>query len=146
MKILVVYDSIAGNTEKVAQAIGNALSGDIRVVRTGEVNPEALGEIDLLIVGSPTHGSRPTPEIKTFLGKIPEKGLQNIKVAAFDTRINSTFTRLFGHAASKIADNLKKKGGNLVIAAEGFIVEGSKGPLKAGELERAALWIKQISL
>jgi hypothetical protein len=39
---------------------------------------------------------------------------------------------------------LKKKGGQLVAPYEGFYVDGMKGPLIAGELERAAEWAKQI--
>ena len=37
-----------------------------------------------------------------------------------------------------------KKGGELALPAEGFYVEGSEGPLKEGELERAADWARQI--
>ena len=37
MKALVVYDSVYGNTEQVARAIGGGLGGDARVVSAGEV-------------------------------------------------------------------------------------------------------------
>jgi flavodoxin len=33
MKTLVVYDSVHGNTELIAQAIGAALSGEVEVLR-----------------------------------------------------------------------------------------------------------------
>ena len=84
---------------------------------------------------------------------IHPNGLKGIKVAAFDTRIsvveaNSNFLRvmvkLFGYAAKPIADKLIKKGGALVVTPEGFIVEGSEGPLKKGEIERAKDWASQI--
>ncbi len=52
--------------------------------------------------------------------------------------------RLFGYAAGRIADSLKAKGGNLAPPPEGFIVKGNEGPLKEGELERAAGWAKGI--
>jgi hypothetical protein len=57
------------------------------------------------------------------------------------------FVRLFGskaYAARRIADGLKKKGGELVVPPEGFYVEGTEGPLTEGELERAAYWAEQI--
>jgi hypothetical protein len=88
-----------------------------------------------------------------FLNKIPLNGLKGIKVAAFDTRIstvdvNSRFlnvlVKLFGYAAKPIAYKLEKKGGSLVIPPEGFLVKASEGPLKDGELERAADWAKLI--
>jgi len=51
---------------------------------------------------------------------------------------------VFGYAAGRIANNLKKKGGILIASPEGFFVTGGQGPLKEGELERAAAWAKGI--
>ena len=144
MKVLVVYDSVYGNTEKIAKAIGGAITGDVKVLRVSEVNPSELKTIDLFIVGSPTQGGRPTPATKEFLGKIPANALKNVSVASFDTRIKSILARPFGYAAGRIADSLKDKGGTLAAPPEGFIVEGTKGPVKKGELERAAAWAKGI--
>jgi len=49
---------------------------------------------------------------------------------------------LFGYAAKPIADKLAKKGGTLIAQPEGFFVNGSEGPLKDNELERASTWVK----
>jgi flavodoxin len=157
MKAMVVYDSIFGNTEQIAQAIGKALGSqeDVEILRVGNVKPEQLTGLTLLIVGSPTRGFRPTPAISNLLKSIPKNGLKGVKVAAFDTRFtmdeieSSIFilpilVNIFGYAAKPIADRLKKKGGELAIPPEGFFVEGTEGPLKEGELERAADWAKQI--
>jgi len=146
MKILIVYDSVYGNTEKIAKAVAGALSlsGDVKVLRAGEASPSELESIDLLIVGSPTQGGRSTPAIKEFLGKIPANALNNVSVASFDTRMKIMLSRLFGYAAGRIADSLKGKGGNPAASPEGFIVGGREGPLKEGELERAAVWAKGI--
>ena len=144
MKALIVYDSVYGNTEKIARAIAEAItpSGEVKVLRAGEANPSELESIDLLIVGSPTHGGRPTPAVQNLLNKVPK--LQGIKVAAFDTRIPTKLVRVFGYAAGRIANNLKKKGSTLIASPEGFFVTGGQGPLKEGELERAAAWAKGI--
>jgi flavodoxin I len=146
MKALIVYDSVYGNTEKIARAIAEAIapSGEVKVVQAGEASPSELESIDLLIVGSPTHGGRPTPAIQDLINKMPQPSLQGINVAAFDTRIPTKLVRVFGYAAGRIAGNLKKKGGTLVASPEGFFVTASKGPLKEGELERAAGWAKGI--
>jgi len=142
MKALIVYDSVYGNTEKIARAIAEAItpSNEVKVVQAGEANPSELASIDLLIVGSPTHGGRPTPAVQDLLNKVPK--LQGINVAAFDTRSQSKLAKVFGNAAGRIARNLEKKGGNLIASPEGFFVTSSKGPLKEGELERAAGWAK----
>ncbi len=144
MKTLIVYDSVYGNTEKIARAIAEAItpSGEVKVLRAGEANPSELESIDLLIVGSPTHGGRPTPAVQNLLNKVSK--LQGINVAAFDTRIPTKLVRVFGYAAGRIANNLKKKGSTLIASPEGFFVTGGQGPLKEGELERAADWAKGI--
>ena len=151
MKALVLYDSAYGNTEKVAQAMAEALSCEAR--RVAEVQPAQLTGLDALIVGSPTQKFQPLKPIKDFLKEIPAGQLDGVKVAAFDTRIaledvNSAilnvFVKLFGYAAEPIGNRLAKKGGELAMPPEGFYVEGTEGPLKEGELERAAAWAEQI--
>jgi flavodoxin len=144
MKVLIVYDSLYGNTEEIAKAIGGAITGDVKVLRVGEVNPSELETIDLLIIGSPTQGGGPTQAIKDFLNKIPESFLQGINIAVFDTRMTTKFVRIFGYAAGRIAGSLKEKGVKLTAPPEGFFVKGSQGPLKEGELERVVAWAKGI--
>jgi len=156
MKAMVVYDSAYGNTEKIAQAIGNALSsqGEVETVRAGDATPEQLAGLALLVVGSPTQKFSPTGATTGFLKSIPQNGLQGVKVAAFDTRfpvsevekvrILAFFVRIFGYAAEPIAGRLQKKGGDLAVPPEGFYVSGTEGPLLEGELERAADWAKEI--
>ena len=45
-----------------------------------------------------------------------------------------------GYAAPSIAKRLEKAGGRLAVPPEGFAVVGTEGPMKQGELERAAEW------
>ena len=155
MKALVIYDSFFGNTEKIAQAIGDALgsSMEVKVYKVSEVKPEQLKEINLLIIGSPTRAFNPSPGIKSFIKSIPPNSLQGIKGAAFDTRISEDdakprilrfLMKTFGYAAEPISKKLRNKGAEIVIAPEGFCVKDTKGPLKEGELERAASWALQI--
>ena len=146
MNALIVYDSVYGNTEKIARAIAEAIapSGEAKVLRAGEANPSELASIDLLIVGSPTHAGRPTPAIQDLLNKVTQPSLKDINVAAFDTRSQAKLARIFGNAAGRIARYLTRKGGVLIASPEGFFVTGTKGPLKEGELERAAVWARGI--
>jgi flavodoxin I len=146
MKALVIYDSVYGNTEQIATVIADAIapSNEVKALRSGEANVSELESVDLLIVGTPTHAGRPVPEIQQFLDKVPEASLKGKKVAAFDTRTPSKFARIFGNAAGRIARGLEKKGGVQVASPEGFVVTGTRGPLKEGELERAAAWAKEL--
>jgi flavodoxin len=110
----------------------------------GEVNPSELESIDFLIVGSPTQGGKPTPAIQDFRNRVSGPAIKSIKVAAFDTRFSTRRVGILGYAAGKIAGSLKGKGGTLVASPEGFFVKGKEGPVKEGELERAASWAEGI--
>ncbi len=145
MKTLVVYDSLYGNTRTIAQAIGEVLSGEVEVLQAGEVNASELEAYDLLIVGAPTHGGKPSEGVRTFLDQIQVLALEGINVAGFDTRVTHKLARILGFAAPKIANALKKKGGTLMAPPEGFYVIGGEGPLKEGEVERAARWAKEMA-
>jgi flavodoxin len=156
MNILVLYDSVFGNTEQIARAIAAALEpcGTVTTLRVTEARPEQFAGLDLLVAGSPTRGFRPTEATQKFLKNLPAGALTGVKVAAFDTRIAvedtnsailSFMVKLFGYAAQPIANQLKAKGGAPLLAPEGFIVKASEGPLKEGELERAAAWAKKLA-
>ena len=152
MKALIIYDSVFGNTEKIAAAMAEGIKKcKAEVLHFKDADPDKLAGLSLLIIGSPTQGYRPTSEIVKFLNSIPEGLIQDVAVAAFDTRVASgdikkKFFRFIadtgGYAANPIADKLRKKGGILVLPPEGFFVESEKGPLKEGETERASAWAK----
>jgi len=155
MKILIIYDSVFGNTKQIAQAIGNTFSSEknIKTIHINDVKPEYLIGLDLLIVGSPTRSFRPTEVIKRFLNKLSSNSLNGISVAAFDTRFSLNhvepkilrfMVKIGGYAARPITKKLLKKGGEFLQSPEGFIVTGVEGPLKIGELERAENWARLI--
>lgn len=154
MKTLIVYDSVFGNTKKVAQAMQKALGTGAQVVKVNEVTAAQLQGLDLLIAGSPTRAFTATGAVKGFLNKIPAGSLTGVKVAAFDTRmylpdVDNKFLNfmvgIFGYAAEPMAKKLVKKGGTGVIAPAGFFVKDSEGPMKGGEIERAAAWATQAA-
>ena len=142
---MIVHDSLHGNTERIARAIGSAIPGEVEVRRVSEVSSAQLKPFDLLIVGSPTQGGRATPAIRDFIDGVPSPALKGASVAAFDTRIPARWVAIFGYAAGWIAGELKKKGGTLVAPPEGFFVKGTEGPLKEGEVERAGAWAKGMA-
>jgi flavodoxin I len=156
MKTLIVFDSIFGNTEKIAQAIGEGFGSraSVEIFKADQVDTGKLAEFDLLVVGSPTRGFRPTEAVAGLLKRIQSMKLKGMRVAAFDTRLKAdelekAWFRLLvktgGYAAKRIGDQLKKAGGNLIVPPEGFYVEDTEGPLKAGELERASSWAASIA-
>lgn len=154
MNIVIVYDSVFGNTEQIARAMGKALQDkhNVQVVRPSEMDPATLTS-DLLIVGSPTRKFSPTPDIRKFIKRLNRKKIKGQGVAAFDTRISEQdtesavlkfFIKMFGYAAEPMNKQLVKKEGIQKGAPAGFIVQDVKGPLKEGELQRAAEWAKHL--
>ncbi len=145
---LVVYDSLYGNTEKVAQVVASTLKA--KAVKVSELNDNAISESDLIVFGSPTQGGKPTKVMEKF---IKSHDLKNKQIAAFDTRIDSNtqkiglklVMRLIKYASEKMISLSLKQGAVSVMQPEGFIVTDTKGPLKAGELQRAMLWAKSFN-
>lgn len=151
MKTLIIFDSLYGNTKEVAMSISEEISNS-KVLSVEECKIEDLKGIDLLIVGSPTHGGSAKPTLLQFLNSIPSKSLEGIKVATFDTRFSKeevniflkTLMSIIGYAAPKIEKILISKGGISIHTPLGIIVEGKEGPLKEGEILLAKKWVKEI--
>ena len=158
MKVVVVYDSVFGNTAQVAEAVADGIrramatkqneESVVRCMPVGEANEAALERVGLLAVGSPTRAFSPTPAITAVL-KQPWLSLSGVRTAAFDTRVDiaevssrilSMMARLFGYAAPTIAKLLQRRGGTMLAEPEGFIVLDKEGPMRAGQLERASEW------
>ena len=93
MNVLVIYDSVFGNTEKIALAIGAALNAPTLPV--GQAAPEQVGGLELLVVGSPTRSFRPTEAISKFLNELSKDYLAGVRVASFDTRLALETIRFF---------------------------------------------------
>lgn len=97
-----------------------------------------LHDVDLVMLGSPTQGWRPTPAMLAFLATIAPHMLDGVDVACFDTRFH--WPRfLTGSAAQTMVRQLHKQGALLLTGPQSFFVTGRAGPLEAGELKRASL-------
>lgn len=139
MNILVIYDSNYGNTGKVAEKIAEAL--ETKAVKISALNPNDLTNYELIIVGTPIIGWKPTVNMQAFLEKLPN--LEGKKVTTFDTRV-----KLFihGDAMGKVADSLTSVGATLIVESMAFYVAGPQAApyLLDGELEKAKNWASKI--
>jgi len=155
MRVLVVYESMFGNTEAIARAVADGLSGRMDV-ELHEVAKAPVSEgVDLIVAGGPTHAfslSRPSTRedaiaqgatrgnesigVRGGLGHLP-RATKVESFAAFDTRIDKV-RRLPGSAAT--AARIARRLGYASAGHESFYVSDTAGPLVAGELERARTW------
>ena len=156
MRVLVVYESMFGNTEAIARAVADGLSGRMDV-ELHEVAKASVSEgVDLIVAGGPTHAfslSRPSTRedaiaqgaargkesigVREWLGHLP-RATKVESFAAFDTRIDKV-RRLPGSAAAKAA-RIARRLGYASAGHESFYVSDTAGPLVHGELERARTW------
>lgn len=87
MKTLVTFESFYGNTEKIARKIAESVGmpDEVNISLVKEIKNEDLDGVELLIIGSPTHGFRPCPDTLAFLRNLPGDALNNVNVAAFES-------------------------------------------------------------
>ena len=136
-KALVVYDSVYGNTEKVARALAKGLEDggvDVDCMRVDATKFDELGAYDLLVVGGPVHTWSASKPIKMFLERLKSvEGLSGKKAFAFDTKMSRS--RLAGGAGGKIEGKLKSLGLTIVKPHASAVVKGREGPLEEGAEE-----------
>jgi flavodoxin len=164
MLMQVVFETMFGNTERVARAVAEGLSkyGEVVVV---EVDPSHLGEIaagvDLLVVGGPTHAFAMSREStrKDAVRQGATQGdvragqrewleatdpdLAGLRCAVFDTRV-SRVRRLPGSAAHSAARALRRRHARLVVPPMSFFVDDVTGPLTPTELTRVRMWGQRV--
>jgi len=142
MNTLVVYDSQYGNTQRIAQAIADTLRafGQVQTVRVDPAHPVELQGVDVLVLGWPTQGFRPTPTMQSLLERLSSQSLSGLAVACFDTRFRRWLWK--SCAAPHMDRQLRTMGVESIVPPESFLVKAMKkeGPLLAGEGERAANW------
>ncbi|MGB9597291.1 MAG: flavodoxin family protein [Candidatus Poribacteria bacterium] len=141
MKALVIFDTNFGNTKMIAESIAKELGNDAKAISVSDFNIKELDGINLLVVGSPIIGWRPSERMGKFLESLAKDQLKGIKAIAFDTRV-----KLFihGDAAGKISKKLEEAGAEIISKPMAFFVKGKEGPLLDGEIEKATEWAKRL--
>jgi flavodoxin len=136
-KALVVYDTMFGNTEKLAKALAKGLEeggASVECMRIDAAKLDELSGYDLLAVGSPVQAWSASKTTKSFLESLKNiKGLSGKKAFAFDTRMSRS--RLAGDAGGKIEGKLKDLGLTIVKPHASAVVKGREGPLEEGAEE-----------
>lgn len=166
-RALVVYESMFGNTEQVAEAVcrGLLLEEVDAVLREVASAPPELGDdLDLLVVGGPTHAfsmsrastrhdavvkgareARAETGLREWLASVRIDAEPPPLVAAFDTRV--TKVRRLPQAAGPSANRAARhRGLRPITKPVGFLVDDISGPLVAHELERAVAWGRELGM
>jgi flavodoxin len=161
MKAIVVYESHWGNTAAVARAIAEGIGPGAKALTTDEAVGRELADVDLVVAGAPVmvfslpgEGMRDRveadrkapvaadvahPMLRTWLDGLP--AIPKARAAAFDTRARFTPRGAVGTIEAK----LRKAGCQVVTKGRGFVVTGTYGPLRDGELDRARAWGHELA-
>jgi len=147
MNALVIYHSQFGNTRQVAEAIAGVFQGTgaARTIGADQLAAADLQDVDLVVMGTPTHKMNLPEAVRPVFEKLPRRILRGVPVAAFDTSYEmSAFLARFT-AAKRIDQKLRKLGGKRLVPPETFRVHHHhEGPLYDGEIERAKTWADSI--
>jgi Flavodoxin len=166
MKIVVVYESMFGNTKTVGQGIAEGLreAGEVTVGTVDDISPDDVRDATLIVAGGPTQNrgmAKPNahesvakngslakygavlPGRESLRGWLERLPTGPAVAAAFDTRFDKPVL-LTGSAAKEIARRLDSKGYE-VVGSQSFFVRTTGGPLGEGEPERAVAWGRELA-
>ncbi|HEV7192336.1 MAG TPA: flavodoxin domain-containing protein [Jatrophihabitantaceae bacterium] len=161
MRATVIYESMYGNTRKIAEAIAEGLDGtELDLVPVGVAIEDRPASAEIVVIGAPTHmlgmsrpGSRTmavAAAAKPNSGVVVEPGAAGPGVrewlahcvgrgryaVAFDTSLRGRWS---GGASRPIAKLLRKHGFVVLAEPESFFVS-KDNVLEPGEIERAREW------
>ena len=141
MKVLIVYDTKYGNTEKVAKLIAEGITStegnEVIVNNVKDVKLKKEDSYDLILIGSPNHFGRHIGSVKKFINKLPKSQLKVNAYAVFDTYITADFEKAVKKMEQQISGvmpDLTKASPGLSIKVEG--TGTSKGPIVNEELPK----------
>ncbi|MHA2359298.1 MAG: flavodoxin family protein [Candidatus Thorarchaeota archaeon] len=138
-KVLVVFDTTYGNTEKLGREIAAGIDesglAECKVIHIDDVEAEDISVYDGVLFGGPIHAFRATRGIKNAVKKASKMGLDGKLVAAFDTCMGSRQYR----GTKGIEKIVRKKAPGARVMSPGLssLVDGFTGPLNNSEPARA---------
>lgn len=169
MPAVVVYESMFGNTRKVAEAIARGIGQriDTVAVPVAQATPEVMAGAELVVVGGPTHmHSMSRPSSRRMAGEMARKpdsgvslepdatgdglrewfaslGQVDAECAAFDTR-GAGSPLLTGRASKRIQRLLGRHGGRRLRAPRSFLI-GKDNTIAPDELTCAEQWGAELA-
>jgi len=161
MKTLIVFYSLTGNTEKIAQAIAEATAGEMLEIRLKKDLPAKgfmrffwagaqlvkkelpellpmgidLGNYDLMFLGTPVWGGNTVPPVRSFLLGAE---LRNKKIALFCAHGGDDPGQAFVSLEKELA-------GNKIVGKIDFKMDGITESQVTDNLRKAGEWAKNIA-
>jgi Flavodoxin domain len=170
MRAVVAYESMYGNTRRVAEAIAAGLQTtcSVTLVPVRQLERESLDTADLIVIGGPTHmrgmsrmstrkaaeeaahkpgstlaveADAQAPGLREWLTSL---GRPKVHAAVFDTKIKMPAV-FSGRASRGIGKELRRHGVTLLTKPESFLVS-KDNQLLPGEEDRAQAWGRKLAI
>jgi len=137
-KVIIVYESLFGNTKMVAESIVEGM-GEVPGIETTLSKPKGVDfdqitKYDAILVGSPNHIGGATRGIRKFIDKLGEIYLEGKVAAVFDTYGGRDFEKAMKKMEKQIEE--KVPGLELVTPGLSIKVKGIRGPIVEEELPK----------
>lgn len=132
-KAIVIYDTLFGNTEKVAEALSRGIQKhgvEVKCISIKDADIDKLGQYNLIAVGAPTQYLTASKPMKVFLSLLEGRSFAGKYGFAFDTRYDSFMA---GSAAKYIEKRLKTTGIQIIKPHTSGIVRRTKTSYEAAK-------------
>ncbi|MHA2082003.1 MAG: flavodoxin domain-containing protein [Candidatus Thorarchaeota archaeon] len=139
-KVLVIFDSTYGNTEKLAREIAAGITetgkAECTVIGISEVSSQDFAAFDGVLLGGPIHMFRAARGLRGAVKNAVKQGLDGKLVGAFETYQAPGHA---GRAVKHVEEEVAEKVPDAKIFTPGLasLVDGRKGPLNAAEPAKA---------
>jgi len=145
-KVLVVYQSKWGNTkivaEKIVEGLNQAPGIETIISALKEIETDRIVGSDAILIGSPNHIGRATGGVKKFISQLGKLHLKAKGIAFFDTYLGKDYKKAVKKMEKQADETLK--GIELLAPGLSIRVEGMKGPIAGGELQKCADFAAKI--
>lgn len=137
IKALVIYQSLFGNTKKIALSLAGGLEEagvTTDCLPIDEIDIERIHDYDFIAMGGPTHILGMSKQMKAFFETIAAVDLRGKMGFCFDTRNSSKMNKkslfvLENSAARRIEGKMRGLKMRIIRKRESAIVAGREGPL-----------------
>jgi flavodoxin len=139
-KVIVVYESLLGNTRSVAEKISEGArqvkGAEVEITTVKKLRVNDLAKYDKILIGSPTHMGRPTRDTRNLVDKLQSVPLKGKTLAFFNCwsvpACEGLGVKTLEETAAQTA-----QGAKIVSPGLSVQVKGTRGPIDTALLQKA---------
>jgi flavodoxin len=139
-KVIVIYESMLGNTRSVAEKISEGAQqvagAQVELTTVKHVHIAELSQYDKILIGSPTHMGQPTRDTRNLVSKLNSVALKGKTLAFFNCwsvpNCQGLGVKTLEESATQTAP-----GARIITPGLSIQVKGTRGPVDDISLQQA---------